>query len=359
MRVKIHGKVKNFRTVWYENGTVNLIDQRKLPYKFEIYRTRDFRDTASAIGNMIVRGAPAIGATAAFGMAQAAFRFKGNDMEKFKEYMKNAADLFRKTRPTAHDLFYAINLMDEIIEESNSVGEAKYLLKKKSQEYADKSAEMCKRIGKIGEKLISNNDRILTHCNAGALGCVDYGTALSVIRFARYNNKDIFVFVDETRPRCQGSKLTAWELEQEGIRYRIIADNAAGYYMQNSEIDLVIVGADRIAINGDIANKIGTYEKAVLAKENSIPFYVAAPESTIDISCKSGGDIEIEERGEDEVLYISGMNESGKFTKVRISPFESKARNPAFDVTPAKYITGIITERGIYKPEEIKGEYSL
>lgn len=357
MRVRINGGIKDYRTVWYKNGVVNLIDQTKLPHRFEIFRSADFRDTASAIRDMVVRGAPAIGATAAFGMAQAAFWFRSDDFGEFKDYMRDVSEILRSTRPTAYDLFYAVDLMYKILDETNSVKDAKAEIQEKSQKYADESARMCKNIGKIGEKLISKNDRILTHCNAGALACVDYGTALSPIRFANYNNKDIFVFVDETRPRCQGSQLTAWELLQESIEHTIIVDNAAGHYMKNGEIDLIIVGADRIAVNGDIANKIGTYEKAVLARENSIPFYVAAPISTIDPSCKSGMDIRIEKRKEEEVLYVSGIDDSGNLTRVKISPMGSKARNPAFDVTPAEYITGVITEKGIYKPDEIKREY--
>ncbi|OGW66409.1 MAG: S-methyl-5-thioribose-1-phosphate isomerase, partial [Nitrospirae bacterium RIFCSPHIGHO2_02_FULL_40_19] len=190
----------------------------------------------------------------------------------------------------------------------------------------------------------------LTHCNAGALACVDFGTALSPIRIAHYNKKNIFVFVDETRPRNQGASLTAWELANEKINHAIIADNAAGFFMKNKKIDMVIVGADRIAMNGDVANKIGTYEKAVLAKENNVPFYVAAPLSTFDVKCRSGSEIPIEERNQDEVLYISGIDENNEIKKIRIAPKESPAKNPAFDVTPAEYITGIITEKGVIKP---------
>ena len=204
--------------------------------------------------------------------------------------------------------------------------------------------------------MIKHGTRILTHCNAGALACVDYGTALAPIRFAHYNNKDIFVYVDETRPRLQGM-LTAWELLQENIKHAIIVDNAAGHYMAKGEIDLVIVGADRIALNGDVANKIGTYEKAVLAKEHNIPFYVAAPTSTIDFNCDSGKNIKIEERAEDEINYVIGRT-NGNTIRVRIAP-NSKVKNPAFDITNADYITGIITEKGIIKPSEIKNVRNL
>ncbi len=366
MKVKIGKRIKDYRTVWRDKEIVNMIDQTKLPGKFEIYKAKNYRETADAIRNMVVRGAPAIGATAAFGMAQAALEFHGSDFEKLKLLMKNAEKIITETRPTAYDLFHAVNFVKKKIKDSNSVREAKEMALIASQEYADKSVENCKRIGEFGEKLIKDNVserqsrsdiclrargsqphfNILTHCNAGALACVDYGTGLAPIRSAHYKKKKIHVFVDETRPRLQGSRLTAWELLQEGISHSIIADNAAGYFMQNGEVDMVIVGADRIAGNGDVANKIGTYEKAVLAKENGIPFYVAAPLTTFDMNCKSGKDIVIEERNMNEVLYID---------KIRISPKNSKARNPGFDITPAKYIKGIITEGGILKVGEVRG----
>lgn len=345
MRVKINGRQQDYRTVWMRGSEVCMIDQPKLPHCFEIYKSKNHKETAAAIRNMIVRGAPAIGATAAYGMAQAAMEFPGNDMEEFFSFVGEAAGLIKDARPTAYDLFHAVDEIESELRKAKSVSEALELARKAAKAYADKSVERCKKIGEAGEKLIEKNSRILTHCNAGALACVDYGTALSPIRFAKYNGKEPFVFVDETRPRCQGSRLTAWELLQEEIDHSIIVDNAAGHFMQKGEIDIVIVGADRIAKNGDVANKIGTYEKAVLAKENGIPFYVAAPESTFDRGCATGKDIAIEERGEDEVLSMFGENSA----TIRISPLNSKARNPAFDVTPAKYITGIITENGIVR----------
>jgi len=349
MKVKINGKQEDYRTVWMEGREVCMIDQPKLPHRFESYRAGDYRETANAIKNMIVRGAPAIGATAAYGMAQAALEFPSDDRVEFTHSIGEAAELIKSARPTAYDLFHAVAELESELEKAHSVNEAQELARESAQDYADKSAERCKKIGEIGEKLIQENSRILTHCNAGALACVDYGTALSPIRFAKYSEKDPFVFVDETRPRCQGSRLTAWELVQEEIKHAIIADNAAGYFMQKGEIDLVIVGADRIAKNGDVANKIGTYEKAVLAKENNIPFYVAVPESTFDRNCASGAEIVIEERGEDEVLSMFGIDKDGNSARIRISPSNSRARNPAFDVTPAEYVTGIITEKGISK----------
>jgi translation initiation factor eIF-2B subunit alpha/methylthioribose-1-phosphate isomerase len=289
---------------------------------------------------MIVRGAPAIGASAAFAVAQAAAEFRGKDMRKFGLHMKDACDLIRKARPTAYDLFHAVDFLSGRIPSSDSVAEAKKIAVKESMAYADRSAEACRKIGEFGEKLIRDGFSVLTHCNAGALACVDYGTALSPIRFAHYDKKKIHVFVDETRPRLQGAKLTSWELIQEGIGHSIIVDNAAGYFMQKGEVDMCIVGADRITTKGDVINKIGTYEKAVLAKENGIPFYVAAPRSTFDSATRNGAEVAIEERSEDEVLCVGG---------VRVAPIDAHARNPGFDVTPKRYVSGFITERGVEK----------
>lgn len=318
-----------------EGPKVLMIDQRLLPHEFKLFTSNSHEETARAIRDMVIRGAPAIGAAACYGMAQGAIAGE----------LKKAASVLSKARPTAYDLFDAIGYF-----KNNYKGDDP---KKVADDYADASAERCKKIGEVGEKLIKSGTRILTHCNAGALACVDYGTALAPIRLAHEKGKRIFVWVDETRPRCQGAKLTAWELVHEGVPHALIVDNAAGHYMQRGEVDLCIVGTDRVALNGDIANKIGTYEKAVVAKENKIPFYIAAPFSTIDLNCKRGSDIPIEERSEDEVLSIEGSCDS-KVCKVRIAPAGARARNPSFDVTPAKYITGIITEKGIFKPSEIK-----
>jgi len=350
MKVRVGNEIKEFRTVWIEGKTVKLIDQPKLPHKFEIYDSTDHKKTAEAIKTMIVRGAPAIGATAAYGMLQACLEAPESD---FDNYVKNAANTFGDTRPTAYNLFWAIDRMLKVIERGNSVQEKISLAKQEAERIANEDVETCNKIGEYGNELIKDGDRILTHCNAGALATVDYGTALAPIRFAHNKGKKIFIFVDETRPRCQGSRLTAWELLQENIPHAIIADNAAGYYMQKKEINICIVGADRITADGYVANKIGTYEKAILAKENGIPFYVAAPLSTIDINLEFGNNIKIEERDEEEVTSIWGFSEDG-LKKVRISPTGSHAKNPAFDVTPSKYITGIITERGIIKPFNIK-----
>ncbi len=318
MRINVNGETKEMRAVWFEDGIVKLIDQRMLPAKFEIYEAKSTEDVAYAIKEMVVRGAPAIGITAAYGMAQAWLN-KWNIEEVFEK--------LRNTRPTAHDLFFALKRMKEAIESGEDAV-------KKAEDYAEDIIGRCEKIGEHGEKLIQDGYRILTHCNAGALAVGDWGTATAPIRKAHRKGKRIFVWVDETRPRLQGARLTAWEMVQEGIEHAVIADNAAGYFMRKGEVDMVIVGADRITSNGDVANKIGTYEKAVVAHENGIPFYVAAPISTFDFSLNTGDEIPIEERREDEVLFCR---------ECRIAPKESRARNPAFDVTPARYITGIIT----------------
>ena len=346
----------NYRTVWMQDTSVYMINQQLLPHKFEIYQAKNYFETANAIKTMIVRGAPAIGATGAFGLAQAASEFDGTDFEDFKVHIEKASNILKSTRKTANDLFYGIDFVMNKMFADKSITNSKMRSFEAAAEYADWNAELCRQIGENGNRLIQKNQNILTHCNAGALACVDYGTALSPIRIAHYTNKNIFVYVDETRPRNQGAYLTAWELSNEKIKHAIIADNAAGFFMRAKKIDLVIVGADRIALNGDVANKIGTYEKAVLAKENNIPFYVAAPLSTFDIESKSGEDIPIEERSEDELSYISGIDEDKNVRRIRITPEGSPAKNPAFDVTPAKYIAGIITEKGIIKPtkEEIE-----
>tara|TARA_Y100000310_G_scaffold194869_2_gene194884 strand:- start:5176 stop:6234 length:1059 start_codon:yes stop_codon:yes gene_type:complete len=348
--MKVNGK--GYRTVWMEGSEVKLINQTLLPHKFEIYTCKNYEETAEAIKTMIVRGAGAIGATAAYGVAQATLEANNNN---FKEYIKKAAETIQKTRPTAQNLFTGINYVLNSIKNLSNLNEIQKTAVEKANEFADYDANACKKIGEFGNSLIKNNYKIETHCNAGWLAFVDWGSALSPIYYAHRAGKDVFVFADETRPRNQGSTLTAWELAQEKVPHAIIPDNAAGYYMKKGEVDMMIVGADRIAANGDVANKIGTYEKAVLAKENNIPFYVAAPTTTFDLNTENGDKIPIEERSEDEVLFVSG-DDNGKITKVRIASKGSHAKNPAFDVTPTKYITGIITEKGIVKAnkEEIK-----
>ena len=329
MRVTINGTARELTTVWLEDGVVRLIDQRYLPFDVRIYDARNAEEIAVAIEDMVVRGAPAIGATAAYGIAQA--DLQGVDL-------KGVIDRFRKTRPTGHDLFFAIDYMMKAADEKEDLIAA-------AMRYAREDIERCRKIGEHGAGLIRNGTRILTHCNAGALAAVDYGTAMAPMRVAKELGRRFFVYVDETRPRLQGARLTAWELLQEGIEHAIITDGAASHFLGRGEVDLVLVGADRIAANGDTANKIGTYGKAVVAKENGVPFYVAAPTSTIDFDLPSGEKIPIEERSPQEVLHLDGQS---------IAPKESPARNPAFDVTPGKYITGFITEMGIRKPTQLR-----
>ncbi len=343
-------KGKHYKTVWLEGSTVKIINQAVLPHKFEITECPDHQRTARAISTMIIRGAGAIGSAAAFGMAQAAIEAPEND---FEAYIKNARVSLRNTRPTAQNLFYSIERVYKCIREASDPHQARTCAVMEAEAIALEDINACKQIGEIGAKLIKSDFKILTHCNAGWLAFTDWGTALSPIYVAKRENKNIFVWVDETRPRFQGARLTSWELQEEGIPYAVIADNAAGFYMQRGEVDLVIVGSDRIARNGDVANKIGTYEKAVLAKENNIPFYVAAPTSTIDWDCANGSDISIEERSEEEVVTVTGRDEVNNLRTVSIVPEGATARNPAFDVTPARYITGIITEKGIVKPENL------
>lgn len=352
-------KINNldYRTVWMEGSDVKLINQHLLPHKFEIYTSKNHKETADAIKTMIVRGAGAIGATAAYAVAQAALEAKDDN---FLIHVRNAISTIKYTRPTAQNLFTGIDYVYRAIAEVSKLEDAQEIAVKKANEFADYDSDSCKKIGEFGNSLINENSNILTHCNAGWLAFVDWGSALSPIFKAKREGKKLFVYVDETRPRNQGSKLTAWELVNENIPHAIIADNASGFFMKKGKIDLVITGADRIVANGDVANKIGTYEKAVLAKENNIPFYIAAPTTTFDLNTETGDEILIEERNAEEISHMHGIDEKNNFTKIRITPKESSIKNPAFDVTPAKYITGIITEKRIIKAneEEIKKLFS-
>ncbi len=333
---------RHYRTVWMEIDTVCLIEQNLLPFEFSIYRARDYRDCCKAISTMIVRGAGAIGATAGYAMAQA---FLQGDRDR--EFIDAARNDIEQTRPTAQNLFYAVERVYRAGQISTQ------LAVKEAQLIADEDADACKTIGELGNDLIRDGSHIETHCNAGWLAFVDYGSALSPVYAAHRSGKQVFIYADETRPRGQGARLTAWELENENVPHAIIADNAGAHLMSQGKVDMMIVGSDRISANGDVANKIGTLEKAIAARHYGIPFYVAAPVSTIDFDCASGQDIPIEQRHQDEVLYQSGPNAEGKLEKVRVSSPGSNALNPAFDVTPADLVTAIITERGIFKPEQL------
>lgn len=317
------------RALWYDHHRLSLIDQRLLPGKLAVRRYRAVREVGEAIRTMVVRGAPAIGVAAAYGMALAS-REAGQTPDR-------AAKLLRATRPTAFDLFVGIEAVRSVWAKGEDAEEA-------ADRYCANVVEECRQIGLAGAPLVPRNARLLTHCNAGALATVQWGTALAPIRVAHERGKNPFVFVDETRPLLQGARLTAWELGREGIPHSIIADNSAGHFLHRGDIDAVIVGADRIARNGDFANKIGTYEKAVVAHENGVPFYVAAPWTTFDFGRRSGDDIPVEERSADEVLTIG---------TVRLAPRTSRAANPAFDVTPARYVTGFVTPAGIVAPRSV------
>lgn len=334
---------KHYRTVWFEEGVVRMLNQPLIPHKFEVADFRTYQESADSITNMVVRGAGAIGATAGYAMAQGVLS-AGDSV--FSEDVEKAAEYIRKARPTAQNLFYAVDRVMKSIQ-GKPPEEARKAAVAEAEAIASEDAEACRKIGEHGADLIRDGFRIGTHCNAGWLAFVDWGSALSPIFVAKRQGKKVFVWADETRPRCQGARLTAWELVQEGIPHSVIADNAAGYYMKRGEYDMFIVGSDRIAANGDVANKIGTYTKAVLCKRHGIPFYVAAPSSTIDLNSPDGEAIPIEERGEEEVLSMFGWDSQDTLGTVRIAPKQSSARNPAFDVTPAELVTGIITEKGI------------
>jgi len=333
---------RDYRTVWMEGGTVFLIEQNLLPFEFKIVKAANYRETCKAISTMVVRGAGAIGATAGYAMAQV-FIEGGND----PVFLENARREIENTRPTAQNLFYAVERV---------FGAAQFSTERAVNEalrIADEDADACKAIGELGNDLIKDGSNIETHCNAGWLAFVDYGSALSPVYAAHRSGKRVFVYADETRPRGQGARLTAWELKNENVPHAIIPDNAGAHLMSLGKVDMMIVGSDRIAANGDVANKIGTLEKAIAARYYGIPFYVAAPVSTIDFGCACGADIPIEQRHADEVFYQSGPNADGKLEKVRVSSPGSDAVNPAFDVTPAGLVTAIITEKGIFKPEEL------
>ncbi len=317
------------RALWFQDPVLSILDQRELPRRTVVRRLRRVDQVADAIRTLAVRGAPAIGVAAAYGMVVA-------DREG-KLSASRAADFLRSTRPTAVDLFVGVETVRRAWVAGDDVLAA-------ADAYRERIVEECHAIGTAGAPLLAAAHRVLTHCNAGALATVEWGTALAPIRVARRAGARLFVWVDETRPLLQGARLTAWELARERIPHAVIADNAAGHYLSTGQVDAVIVGADRIARNGDFANKIGTYEKAVVARENGVPFYVAAPWSTFDSRRPSGASIPVEERDEDEVLEFGGR---------RLAPKHSRARNPAFDVTPAKFVTAFVTPGGVVRPRDL------
>ena len=332
------------RTVFWENNELKMIDQRILPARFEVLAYRDHRSVAHAITDMVVRGAPAIGAAAAFGLALAGFESASTSTSGLLADLETSASFLKAARPTAVNLAWAVDrLMGVVRSAKGSADDLRQLLLDEAQRLADEDVEINKRMAEHGAALIQDGDTIIHHCNTGALATVDWGTALGVIRTAHEQGKKIHVLVDETRPRLQGARLTAWELEQYGIPYEIISDNMSGYFLKAGKAQKVFFGADRVAANGDVANKIGTYMLSLAAHDNGVPAYSVVPTSTIDLSLAHGGLIPIEERTSEEVLGIQFQGEP-------IAPKNAKARNPAFDVTPAGLVSAFITERGISAP---------
>jgi methylthioribose-1-phosphate isomerase len=331
--------------VQWVSGKVRIIDQTLLPREEVYVELSDYRDMASAIKEMRIRGAPAIGVAAAYGMALGAQETEAKSKEEFLVKLRSISETLASTRPTAVNLFWALDRMNRVAEAGNDVAEIKATLLAEAKRIDAENEEADRKLSSYGAELIKDGFSILTHCNAGALATAGYGTALGVIKAAKEQGKNIHVFAAETRPRLQGARLTAWELKQEGIPFTLIADTMTGHFLFTGKIDCVVVGADRIVANGDVANKIGTYNIAVLAMENGVPFYVAAPNSTIDLSLSSGEEIPIEERSHEEVTHFGG---------IPIAPERVQVANPAFDITPHRYISAIITEQGIIREPYIE-----
>ncbi|MDL1974989.1 MAG: S-methyl-5-thioribose-1-phosphate isomerase [Deltaproteobacteria bacterium] len=349
----------HYRSIWMEedSAVINVIDQRKLPFELKVVKLESVKDAYDAIAGMVVRGAPLIGVTAAYGLYLAGLN---SDPGNWCEEVKLAGEKLISSRPTAVNLKYAIDLM---MDEVNCAGSREGMIDRLfhlSVRLTEDEVIRCRKIGEHGVSLISDLYKksgrlvnILTHCNAGWLACVDYGTATSPIYLAHEQGIPVHVWVDETRPRNQGARLTAYELGEQGVPHTVIVDNAGGHLMQNGEVDLVIVGSDRTTRTGDVVNKIGTYLKALAARDNDIPFYVALPSSSIDFTMKDGNKIKIENRAETEVSHVEGWSEKSKLTaRVRILPETSNVANPGFDITPARLVTKLITEKGISEATE-------
>ena len=322
------------------DGRIKLVDQTLLPGELKYVYCDDIESIYKAIKTLMVRGAPAIGIAAAMGTVLGIRNKNSRSFDKFIKELKEVTSYLGSSRPTAVNLFWGLKRMENTVlkNDNKSISEIKNILLDEAKKILEEDKDICRKIGENGESLINDGDCVLTHCNAGGLATADYGTALALIFVAAKNGKSIHVYADETRPLLQGARLTAWELKNAGIDVTLICDNMAAHTMKRKKVDCVVVGADRIAANGDTANKIGTYNLSIIAKEHNIPFYVAAPVSTFDLTIKSGDDIPIEERGPDEVCQIMGN---------KIAPDGIKVFNPAFDVTPAKNITAIVTEKGI------------
>jgi methylthioribose-1-phosphate isomerase len=348
--MKIEGK--SYKTIWFENNLVKIIDQTKLPHKFVIKDLKNVKDAINAIKKMEVRGAPLIGATAAYGLVLSII--EKNDLS----FLKKSSEELIASRPTAINLKWAVDRMMKKLSGVNDKDILKIALDE-AKAITEEDEKFCKNIGLNGLKIIEDiankkkdTVNILTHCNAGWLATIDWGTATSPIYHAHQKGIKVHVWVDETRPRNQGANLTSYELNEEGISNTVITDNAGGILMQRGQVDMCIVGTDRTLSNGDVCNKIGTYLKALSAKDNNIPFYVALPSSTIDWNIKDHKQIPIEERNSEELSHVEGIDENNEIKKVRIYPQKSKSLNLAFDVTPAKLVTGLITEKGICEASE-------
>jgi methylthioribose-1-phosphate isomerase len=342
----IAGKILLMRTVFWEDNQLKMIDQRILPGRFEIISFTDHVSVARAIKDMVVRGAPAIGGAAAFGLALAAYESRASSSPDLLSDLESASGTLKAARPTAVNLAWALDRVlwtVEQLRDKRNANQLRQLVLDAAQRIADEDVEINKRMAEHGAKLIDDGDTIIHHCNTGALATVDWGTALGVIRTAHEQGKHVHVLVDETRPRLQGARLTAWELDQYGIPYEIITDSMSGYFLKAGKAQKVFFGADRVAANGDVANKIGTYMLALAAHDNGVPAYSVAPTSTIDLSLDHGDQIPIEERDPQEVLGIQFQGE-------RVAPVEAEARNIAFDVTPNRLISGIVTENGVVYP---------
>ncbi|MFA7073920.1 MAG: S-methyl-5-thioribose-1-phosphate isomerase [Endomicrobiaceae bacterium] len=333
-------------TLFWKDNVLLLLNQLELPYKVKYKECKNYKDVINAIKVMIVRGAPAIGVAAAYGMLLAGIKSAGLSSSAKLVFMKKAANDLVSSRPTAVNLKWAVEKMMKVVEQSLKLNPENYIstLYEAATDIYDGDILTNIKMAEFGARLLKKDSVVITHCNAGALATAGYGTALGMIRTAYKDGKIKNVFVDETRPYLQGARLTAWELQQERIPYTLITDNMSGYIMKTEKVDAVIVGADRIAMNGDVANKIGTYSLSILAKYHKIPFYVVAPSSTVDFSTLYGVKIKIEERPADEILKINGKN---------IAPKDTRVRYPGFDITPASNITMIITEKGVYKPNKI------
>ncbi len=328
------------KAVEWKNGRVRMLDQTLLPHEEVFLELTDYRDIAGAIVGMKVRGAPAIGIAAAYGLVLGAHEIETDSKEELLAGLKTISDALAATRPTAVNLFWALDRMNRVAEAGESADGIRASLIEEALALETETEQAERSLSRHGAELIEDGFTVLTHCNTGALAAGGYGTALGIIRMAWEQGKKIHVYTDETRPLLQGARLTAWELHKSGIPFTLITDSMAGHFMARGEIDALFVGADRIALNGDTANKIGTYSLAVLAKETGVPFYVAAPTSTVDPSLASGGEIPIEERDPEEVTHIQG---------IPMAPEGTEAANPAFDVTPHRYISAIITEMGVMR----------